>query len=106
MQEMTPDVVARYFTFIRSHISADGLFYCCNRKEKILPGGEILRFNDYPWDKMDRHLLDEEPPYYRYFFSFRPTSRHLKVASIPVPFGRLFDGSMWHRLTQLSRQSE
>jgi len=93
-----------HFTFIRSYISPDGFFYCCNREEKVLPGGEILRFDDYPWHKMDRHLLDEEPPFYRWFFSFRPTSRHLRVASIPVPFGRLFDGPMRQRLTHLSQK--
>jgi hypothetical protein len=104
MQEMTPDVVASYFSFIRSHIRADGIFYCCNREEKVLPEGEILRFEDYPWDKLDQHFLDEEPSFYRWFFSFRPTDRHLKVANIPVPFGRLFDGPMRHRLTRLSRK--
>ena len=104
MQEMTPDAVGSYFTFIRSHLSTEGLFYCCNREEKVLPGSEILRFADYPWHKMDKHLLDEEPPFYRWFFSPRPTARHLKVGTIPLPFGRLFDGPMRHRLTRLSRK--
>lgn len=104
MQEMTPDAVESYFTFIRSHLSTEGLFYCCNREEKVLPGSEILRFDGYPWHTMDKHLLDEEPPFYRWFFSPRPTARHLKVATIPLPFGRLFDGPMRHRLTRLSRK--
>ena len=101
MQEMTPDSVRYYFTFIRSHISAEGLFYCCNREEKVLPGSEVLRFDDYPWNKADSHLIDEEPPFYRWFFSPRPTARHLRIATIPVPFGRLFDGPIRHRLTRL-----
>jgi len=103
MQEMTPDSVSNYFTFIRSHLSAEGLFYCCNREEKALPGSEILRFDDYPWSKTDRHLIDEEPPFYRWFFSPRPTARNLKMAAISVPFGRLFDGPIRHRLTRLCR---
>jgi hypothetical protein len=103
MQEMTPDSVRNYFAFIRSHLSAEGLFYCCNREEKVLPGSEVLRFDDYPWNKADSHLLDEEPRFYRWFFSPRPTARSLKMAAIPVPFGRLFDGAMRHRLTRLFR---
>jgi hypothetical protein len=103
MQEMALDSVRNYFHYLRSHLSADGLFYCCNREEKILSGSEILRFDDYPWNKTDRHLLDEEPPFYRWFFSPRRTERNLKVFAVPVPFGRLFDGPMRHRLTRLSR---
>lgn len=103
---MPPDSVRNYFTFIRSHLSAEGLFYCCNREEKVLPGSEVLRFDDYPWNKADSHLLDEEPPFYRWFFSPRPTARSLKIADISVPFGRLFDGPMRHRLTRLSRKLE
>jgi len=103
MQEMPPDSVSDYFAFIRSHLSAEGLFYCCNREEEVLPGSEILRFDDYPWNRTDRHLLDGEPPFYRWFFSQRPTVRNLRIATIPVPFGRLFDGPMRHRLTQLCR---
>lgn len=103
MQEMSPDSVRDYFTFIRSHLSAEGLFYCCNREEKVLPSSEILRFNDYPWEGTDSHLLDEEPLFYRWFFSPRHTARNLRIATLPVPFGRLFDGAMRHRLTRLFR---
>ncbi|MHC4587002.1 MAG: putative sugar O-methyltransferase [Planctomycetota bacterium] len=102
MQEMHSDVVAGYFTFIRSHLNKEGLFYCCNREEKVLPDGEILRFMEYPWHEMDKHLLDGEPKFYRHFFSHRPTLRQLKVRGISVPFCRLFDGPMHHRLTRLS----
>jgi hypothetical protein len=102
MQEMNRDTVAGYFSFIRSHLGKEGLFYCCNREEKVLPDGEILRFVDYPWHKMDKHLLDSEPKFYRHFFSHRPTLRQLKVGSFAVPFGRMFDGPMHHRLTRLS----
>ena len=66
MQEMTPDLIKMYFHFIRSNLNKNGLFYCCNRQKKILPGGEILRFTEYPWGKDDYYYyFDEEPIFYR-----------------------------------------
>ena len=103
MQEMNRDIVNRYFRFIRSHLSDEGLFYCCNREEKVLPDGEVLKFQEYPWHHMDKPLLDGEPPFFKHYFSHGRTMRRLKVAGISVPFGRLFDGSVRHRLTRLSR---
>lgn len=51
MQEMDPQEVARYFDFLRKH---EALFYCINREEKKLRGGELLRFADYPCERPTR----------------------------------------------------
>jgi hypothetical protein len=101
MQEMTPEIVKKYFNFIRSSSHENNLFYCCNRETKVLPDGEKLRFEDYPWHELDEHLFDEEPPFYKWFFSYRVTNRKLKICNTSVPFGWLFDGKMRHRLTRM-----
>jgi hypothetical protein len=86
MQEMTVPEIARYFLFLRS---CSALFYCVNREEKQLIGGEVLRFNEYPWSEKDSILLDEPCWYYTHFLSHRP------------PFFHHFDGPVRHRLAIL-----
>jgi len=104
MQEMNKISIRRYFTFLRRHLKPDGLFYCCNREEKILTGGEVVRFSEYPWLDGDIHLIDEEPPFYRWFFGKAKAANSLYMGKIRVPFGRRFDGRMRHRLTRLEQQ--
>jgi hypothetical protein len=87
MQEMPPTEVARYFGFLRS---CSALFYCVNREEKRLVGGEVLRFEDYPWSENDTVLLDEPCWYYTHFVNHRP------------PFFHRFDGPIRHRLAVLN----
>jgi hypothetical protein len=106
MQEMRPDVIRKYFTFLRAHMSHEALFYCCNRRSKVLPCGEVIRFADYPWHEQDRFIIDEQPPFYRWFFSPYKTLKHLKIGKVPVPLGRLFDGPMHHRMGYLKPQSD
>ncbi|MCM8832747.1 MAG: putative sugar O-methyltransferase [Candidatus Omnitrophica bacterium] len=89
MQEMNYETIYNYFTFFRLHSTEDNLLYCCNRELKLLPGGEIIEFLKYPWHAQDTHLFDEEPLFYRYFFSWR------------FPFIHYFEGHMRHRLTNL-----
>jgi putative sugar O-methyltransferase len=48
MEEMTPETVGRYFTFLRRHMAPVHLFYCCNRERKVLPGGEVRRSPSTP----------------------------------------------------------
>lgn len=89
MQEMNLDSIHRYFKFLRLNSSKDNLFYCCNRRLKTLPGGEVIEFSKYPWHINDQHFIDEEPLFYRYFMS-------------PYfPFVHYFEGRMQHRLTNL-----
>jgi len=89
MQEMNYETINKYFKFLRSNSTEDNLFYCCNRRLKILPGGEIIEFFKYPWHLKDKHIVDEEPLFYRYFLSSK------------FPFIHYFEGRMHHRLTNL-----
>jgi len=91
MQEMNPEVVAEYFTDIS--IAAQkhsGYFYCCNREEKILPDGTLVKFKDYPWHLMSEILVDELCPW------------HLKYYNIKPPFYHNYDGVIRHRLAKSS----
>ncbi|MDP2652753.1 MAG: putative sugar O-methyltransferase [Candidatus Omnitrophota bacterium] len=105
MQEMTSSAIAGYFQFLRRNLVENGWFYCCNREEKEFPGGEIVRFAEYPWDSGDRHLVDEEAPWYKYFFSLHKTRRGLRLAGVRVPFINAFDGPVRHRLSVLKKFS-
>lgn len=89
MQEMNIETINKYFNYIRKYATENNLFYCSNRLFKRLPGGEELYFYNYPWYKEDKHIIDEEPKFYRYFFSTR------------FPFIHRFDGVMRHRLTNI-----
>ncbi|MEQ1878230.1 MAG: putative sugar O-methyltransferase [Bdellovibrionia bacterium] len=103
MQEMTGAWIELYFALIRKTIKEGGLFYCCNRAKKILNENEVIEIEKYPWRSADRLIFFEEPPFYRWFFSYRRTPIHLKVFGIPVPFGRRFDGEMRHCLVRLTK---
>jgi hypothetical protein len=103
MQEMSPAVVANYFAFLRTHLTASNLLYCCNRESKTLPSGELLEFFRYPWKANDKHLVDELCPWHQEFFSPFPFSRrNKKLLGIPIPFFHFYDGSIYHRLTILA----
>jgi hypothetical protein len=87
MQEMVPEEVARYFRFLRRHRV---LFYCINRVEKKLVGGEVLRFMEYPWSDADSVLIDEPCPFHTHFLSLK------------FPFYHPFDGLVWQRIAHLA----
>jgi hypothetical protein len=86
MQEMDMPVINKYFNIMVTS-SVESYFYCCNREEKILPDGNIIRFADYPW--RGDVLVDEPCPWYSKYPS-----------SIP-PFWRPFDGIHQHKLIKL-----
>ena len=91
MQEMNISVVRNYMDYIRpKQASENVLFYCCNRGEKRLPAGEIVRFADYGWLDADEVYFDEACPWYQEF----------PVGLIPryLPF----DGAHLHRFVALS----
>jgi hypothetical protein len=88
MQEMEPKVIFKYFEFMRQSSSKNVVLYCCNRDEKTLPDGTIVRFSDYPWNNC-KILLDELCPWYERY-----------PASLP-PFWRKFDSTFRHRLVEL-----
>lgn len=91
MQEMDPPVIAAYFARLRETPSAETWFYCCNREEKQLPDGTIVRFDAYPWRPADRITLDELCPWHQTYYRPLP------------PFYRPYDGPVRHRLVKLDK---
>ena len=102
MQEMDPAVTANYFALLRQRKTR--LFYCCNRLEKHLEGGEITRFMDYPWSPADKHLVDGPCPWHQWYFG-RGASPNVRLCGVPVPMMHRYDGKHWHRLTRLNGES-
>lgn len=100
MQEMTPAAVADYFKLLRERRTK--MFYCCNRLEKRLPGGEVLRFMDYPWSPDDMHLIDGPCPWLQWIFG-RSRATHVRVSGVPIPLVHRYDGVIWHRLTRIAQ---
>ena len=92
MQEMDPPVIAGYFTALRAGQNPPTAFYCCNRQEKTLPDGTVVRFRDYPWSAKDEVLLDEACPWNQTYYTWRP------------PLYRNYDGPIWHRLALLAKE--
>jgi len=93
MQEMDPAIIRTYFDIIRS---STGLryFYACNRQEKVLPDGTVVRFDEYPWDlNKDEIIIDERCPF---------TEKH--PISKP-PFWAPFDGPNQHRLARMGQRA-
>jgi len=89
MQEMNLSVVQNYLQFMRNSKGDGKYFYCCNRIEKHLPDGEVVRFSEYGWQEDDKIVFDELCPWYQKF-------------PVPYPpFWKPFDGPIQHRLTQL-----
>jgi hypothetical protein len=95
MQEMSADVVSRYFDLLRH--APTTWFYCCNRERKELPGGEVSEFMKYPWSRDDEHLLDGLCPWHQWYVAPRRRSGLVPV-SLRVPY----DGPHLHRLTKLA----
>ena len=94
MQEMRSDTIAGYFRAMRAAPGGAPLFYCCNREEKRLPDGEVIRFADYPWNSRDEILLDELCPWHQNYYSLRP------------PFYHPYDGPHRHRLVVLTSEQD
>lgn len=88
MQEMNPPVIAKYFEYMRASKATNKYFYCCSRREKVLPDGTVTKFSDYPWENSEI-LLDELCPWYQEYPQSYP------------PFWKPFDGSIQHRLVKL-----
>ena len=89
MQEMNPGTIANYFRVLRS-TPGPVAFYCCNRDEKTLPDGTIVRFKEYPWSANDIIVDDELCPWHQQYYAARP------------PFFFPYDGSIRHRLATLA----
>lgn len=59
MQEMNMTAISDYFNLIQK---AKAYFYCCNREEKKLPDGTVIRFSEYPWGSA-KFLFNEVCPW-------------------------------------------
>ncbi len=102
MQEMDPSTVASYFAFLRQHLRAANLFYCCNREWKRLPDGQVSALGEYPWATADRVLVDEPCPWHQYYFTLRSTGQSPRLLGLPVPGVSYYDGIHRHRLVAMS----
>jgi putative sugar O-methyltransferase len=97
MQEMSTDVVAHYFAFIRRRVK---LFYCCNREHKVLTGGEVSEFAKYPWSATDVHLVDELCPWHQWYLGIPWSGKGPRWHGVPIPLANYYDGPCRHRLTR------
>ena len=79
-QEMNEQEIKKYFQIIKSNNSE---FYICNREKKILPAGEIIIFNNYPWSNA-KFKFYENCKWYQNYYSFR------------FPFFRKYEGNIKH----------
>lgn len=90
--EMENQSIEKYFQIIKSSLCGS-FFYCCNRSEKKLIGGECTRFDAYPWSSCDDILIDELCPWHQRFYTI------MAKKYLPIPrVNRLYDGVFHHRL--------
>lgn len=87
MQEMSLQVINQYFKDLKNVKNKGLYFYCCNRNEKILPDGTIVKFSNYPWGETDI-VVDELCPWYKDFYNKKP------------PFFHKYDGDISHRIVK------
>ncbi len=104
MQEMNALTISHYFSFLRQRSSRQSRFYCVNRVEKTLPGGEVARFSEFPWRKDDEIFIDGLCPYYTHFFAKQTLPRGPKILGVRIPFVNYFDGDTMHRLVRLASE--
>jgi hypothetical protein len=86
-QEMNTSLIKVYFDVIKSN---NAYLYCCNRVEKVLYGGEINRFSEFPWGD-EKVLLDESCIWHQNYYSLRSPTLYKKLP---------FDGEVWHRMVK------
>ena len=90
-QEMEREMIEAYFEALRHNGS---WLYCCNRLEKRLVGGNIIKFERYPWQEDDFIVFDSLCPWHQDYYQLKP--RRLR-------FHRRFEGPIQHRLVRLAR---
>ena len=88
MQEMDKLAISKYFEHFLNN--KNSYFYCCNREEKILPDGTIIRFKEYPWKINDEIILDELCPWHQKYYDF------------PWPIYKNYDGPIIHQLRKMN----
>ena len=75
--EMNLNIISNYFKIIKSTLTGSYL-YSCNREEKRLPDGTLIRLKDYPWEGFTKKVLDEESPWNLNYY-------RLRRGFIPIP---------------------
>ena len=105
MAEMTEVSISSYFNFLRERSLPESRFYCVNRLEKRLIGGEVNRFYNYPWHSSDIKYIDEPCPYYTHIISSETSSNGPRILGRRIPYISYFGGQMIHRLVNLSSAS-
>ena len=93
MQEMNNKTISSYFKYMRKNPNAE-FFYCCNRVHKILPDSSNIIFDNYPWLKEDKILVEEICNWYKNY----PISTY--------PFLKRFDGPIKHKLIRFSNAND
>lgn len=88
-QEMNMKEIIEYFEIIKSNRS---ILYACNREKKILSGGEVLKFKDYPWG-YGKKIFEEDCPWHQKYYSFKPIFFHK------------YDGNIKHCLIDYSTKT-
>lgn len=89
--EMNLDIVSNYFKIIKSTIKGTYL-YSCNREEKELPDGTIIKMKEYPWGGFTQKFLEEPNPWHLTYYKLR--SGLIPIPKIKIPF----DGLLIHKL--------
>lgn len=73
MQEMDYRYIENYFDHMRQASQKnDVYFYCCNRTEKALPDGTLIRIDEYPWRANDQYMIDELCPWHQKYYTILP----------------------------------
>jgi hypothetical protein len=101
MQEMNSITIARYFTFLRKHLQPNNRFYCCNRERKVMVGGEVSEFFNYPWRDGDRFVVDGDCPCQRFVFGRHRSEIGPTLFGFRIPLVNFYDGKIVHRLAVL-----
>ena len=83
-QEMNLSVIHEYLDIVREK---KAFLYCCNRLEKTLPDGSVIRWQDY-WKPEDRFIINEPCPWHQYYYSLMP------------PFYHSYEGLIRHALVK------
>ena len=81
--EMNMDIISNYFKIIKSSLNGSYL-YSCNREEKKLPDGTLIKLEDYPWEGFIQKLLDEESPWNLNYYRLRRGLIPLPKINIPL----------------------
>lgn len=102
MGEMRDESIRHYFAFLRRRSTLVSRFYCVNRDQKVLPGGELTQFDRYPWQPEDEIFLDGPCPYYTHFFTPKTLAHGPRLLGMRIPYVNYFDGMLKHRLVRLA----